>query len=118
MKYFNLIFTPTKVRRLNELVGLVMFVAAILLFLALVSYSPLDASLNTAAPGPAVAAPHNWIGITGALSSDLLLQLLGISVFIVPLMFGLLGSRWWKSRAVASPGAKSIGAVTLIVFTP
>jgi S-DNA-T family DNA segregation ATPase FtsK/SpoIIIE len=33
-------------------------------------------------------------------------------------MFGLLGSRWWKSRAVASPGAKTIGAATLMTFTP
>lgn len=123
MRYFKLVFIPTKIRRLNELIGFMLFVCATLLFLALVSYSPLDASLNTSATGsnaagPSSAAPHNWIGITGALGSDLLLQLLGISVFIVPVMFGMLGARWWKSRPVASPGAKSIGAATLMMFTP
>src|SRR5207302_7478887 len=118
MRYFKLVFTPTKIRRLNELVGFILFVTSTLLFLALVSYSPLDASLNTAAPGPSAAAPHNWIGISGALLSDLLLQFLGITVFIVPVMFGLLGSRWWKSRPVMSPGAKTIGAATLMIFTP
>src|SRR3954471_12714116 len=116
MRYFELVFTPTKIRRLNELVGFVLFVAATLLFLALVSYSPLDASMNTA--GPSTGSPHNWIGITGALGADLLLQFLGITVFIVPVMFGLLGSRWWKSRPVMSPGAKTIGAATLMIFTP
>jgi S-DNA-T family DNA segregation ATPase FtsK/SpoIIIE len=118
MKYFNLVFTPTKIRRLNELVGFVMHVFAALLFLALVSYSPLDASLNTAAPDPSIAAPHNWIGMVGALGSDLLLQCLGISVFIVPVMLGLLGSRWWKSRPVDSALAKCLGAATLMAFTP
>ena len=48
MKYFLRAFTPTKNRRLNELVGFLLFVSATLLFLALASYSPLDPSLNTA----------------------------------------------------------------------
>ena len=49
-------FTPTTNRRLNELIGFLIFVFAVLLVLALISYSPLDPSLNTAAnPGrPAV----------------------------------------------------------------
>jgi S-DNA-T family DNA segregation ATPase FtsK/SpoIIIE len=117
MKYFNLVFTPTKNRRLNELVGFVFFVAATLLFLALASYSPLDPSLNTAAPGPSVHPPKNWIGMMGALSADLLLQYVGIAVFAIPVMLGMLGHRWWKSQPVATPLAKVLGGVTLIVFT-
>jgi hypothetical protein len=35
MKYFNLVFTPTKIRRLNELIGFMLFVCATLLFLNL-----------------------------------------------------------------------------------
>ena len=35
MKYVSWVFTPTKNRRLNELVGFLMFVSAVLLFLAL-----------------------------------------------------------------------------------
>ena len=37
-------FTPTANRRLNELIGFLMLVFAVLLVLALVSYSPLDPS--------------------------------------------------------------------------
>jgi S-DNA-T family DNA segregation ATPase FtsK/SpoIIIE len=117
MKYFNLVFTPTKNRRFNELVGFVFIVAAILLFLALASYSPLDPSFNTAAPGPSVTAPHNWIGIMGATAADLLFQYIGIAVFMIPIMLGMLGQRWWRSQAVGSPIAKLVGGVTLMLFT-
>ena len=117
MKYFLRAFTPTKNRRLNELVGFLLFVCATLLFLALASYSPLDPSLNTAGSLSSGSA-HNWIGLFGAMLSDLLLQGIGIFVFAAPLMIGLLGARWFKSRPVASAGAKALGAAILLIFTP
>src|SRR5882724_9930357 len=117
MKYFLRVFTPTKNRRLNELIGFLMFVSAILLFLALASYSPQDPSLNTAGSLSSDSA-HNWIGLFGSLVSDLLLQSVGIVIFVIPVMIGLLGARWFKSRTVASPGAKMIGAAILLIFTP
>jgi S-DNA-T family DNA segregation ATPase FtsK/SpoIIIE len=117
MKYFLRAFTPTKNRRLNELVGFLLFVSATLLFLALASYSPLDPSLNTAGSLSSGAA-HNWIGLFGAMVSDLLLQSIGIFVFAAPVMLGLLGARWFKSKPVASPGAKALGAAILLIFTP
>ena len=53
MKVFSQVFTPTNNRRLNELVGFLLLVSALLLFLAIASYSPLDPSFNTAsAPLP------------------------------------------------------------------
>jgi DNA segregation ATPase FtsK/SpoIIIE, S-DNA-T family len=117
MKYFLRAFTPTKNRRLNELVGFLLFVSATLLFLALASYSPLDPSLNTAGSLSSGSA-HNWIGLFGAMLSDLLLQSVGIFVFAAPVMIGLLGARWFKSRPVASAGAKALGAAILLIFTP
>src|SRR3954470_23166381 len=117
MKYFLRAFTPTKNRRLNELVGFLLFVSATLLFLALASYSPLDPSLNTAGTLNSGSA-HNWIGLFGAMVSDLLLQSIGIFVFAAPVMIGLLGARWFKSKPVASPGAKALGAAILLIFTP
>jgi S-DNA-T family DNA segregation ATPase FtsK/SpoIIIE len=117
MKYFLRAFTPTKNRRLNELVGFLLFVSATLLFLALASYSPLDPSLNTAGSLSSGAA-HNWIGLFGAMVSDLLLQSIGIFVFAAPVMIALLGARWFKSRPVSSAGAKALGAAILLIFTP
>ena len=95
MKYFLRAFTPTKNRRLNELIGFLLFVSATLLFLALASYSPLDPSLNTAGSLSSGSA-HNWIGLFGAMLSDLLLQSIGIIVFAAPVMIGLLGARWCR----------------------
>jgi S-DNA-T family DNA segregation ATPase FtsK/SpoIIIE len=118
MKYFSRVFTPTKNRRLNELIGFLLFASAILLFLALASYSPLDPSLNTAATPGSSHPAQNWIGLFGALLSDLWLQYLGIAVFFIPVVMGFLAGRWFKSREVASPGAKSFGALTLMVFFP
>ena len=63
MSPFARAFTPTSNRRLNELIGFLLFVAAILLFLALVSYSPLDRSLNTAGPPPPSRPARNWVGM-------------------------------------------------------
>jgi S-DNA-T family DNA segregation ATPase FtsK/SpoIIIE len=117
MKYFLRAFTPTKNRRLNELIGFLLFVSATLLFLALASYSPLDPSLNTAGSLSSGSA-RNWIGLFGAMLADLLLQSIGIFVFAAPVMIALLGARWFKSKPVASPGAKALGAAILLIFAP
>jgi S-DNA-T family DNA segregation ATPase FtsK/SpoIIIE len=118
MKYFSRVFTPTKNRRLNELIGFLLLVSAVLLFLALASYSPLDPSLNTAATPGASHPARNWIGLFGALLSDLWLQYVGIAVFFVPAAMLWLAGRWFKSREVVSPRAKALGALTLMVFFP
>jgi len=116
MSFVSRVFTPTPNRRLNELVGLIALVSATLLVLALVSYSPLDPSLNTAAFPAASRQTHNWIGLVGALVSDLALQVLGISVFLLPVFLLLYALRWFRSKQVNHPIAKGLGAVGLVVF--
>ena len=113
MKFFSRVFTPTKNRRLNELAGFLLFVSAVLLFLALVSYSPTDPSLNTAASLGAQSA-NNWIGLFGAMLSDLLLQSIGICVFLLPVAITLLGIRWFKSRDVSISRRQGPGCVHLV----
>ena len=118
MKYFSQIFAPTNNRRLNELIGFVLCISGLLLFLALASYSPLDPSFNSASVLTGSQSARNWIGLLGAIVSDLLLQGLGIGAFLVPVFLGALGSRWFRSRKVTSPVAKSLGAVWLLMFVP
>ena len=48
MGFLASIFVPTGNRRLNELIGFLLCISALLLFLALASYSPLDPSWNSA----------------------------------------------------------------------
>ena len=110
-------FTPTNSKRYNELIGLVLFTSALLTLLALGSYSPLDSSLDTAAPALA-HAPHNWIGVVGAFSADLLLQTGGLAAFLLPVLLGALAVRWFWSRKIDSPGAKLTGSLLLLLSTP
>lgn len=116
MKALLRLFTPTRNRRFNELIGFSLMAAALLLFLALASYSPLDPSLNTAASVFSSGTTHNWIGRVGAVISDLALQLFGLAMFSIPVMIGALGLRWFRSREVASPLEKLLGATILLLF--
>ena len=118
MKALLRLFTPTRNRRFNELIGFSLMAAALLLFLALASYSPLDPSLNTAASVFSSGTTHNWIGRVGAAISDLALQLFGLAIFSIPVMIGMLGLRWFRSRDVASPLEKLLGAMILLLFIP
>src|ERR1039457_5684080 len=109
-------FIPTANRRLNELIGFLVLVFAALLVLALVSYSPLDPSFNTAATPPASHPAHNWIGVVGANLSDFALQVFGVAVFLIPVFLVLYSLRWFRSRPITAPYAKLLGAVGLVTF--
>jgi S-DNA-T family DNA segregation ATPase FtsK/SpoIIIE len=114
MKPVRLVLTPTRNRRLNELVGLLVFASAILLFLSLISYHPTDSSLNTVGFGPA----RNWVGPAGAYIGDFLLQMEGASAFMLPILLGALGWTWMRSRPAGSPGSKTIGVLLSLIFAP
>ena len=118
MHFLARIFAPTANRRLNELVGFLLSVSALLLFLALASYSPLDPSLNSASVLTGTHVARNWIGVVGAVISDLLLQFFGIGAFLLPVFFSILGMRWFSSQKIQSPTAKMLGGIWLVVFIP
>src|SRR5207244_11217565 len=103
MRSISRIFAPTNNRRLNELIGFLLCVSGLLIFLALASYSPLDPSFNSASVLTGSRAARNWIGLVGAIVSDLMLQGFGIGAFLVPVFLGALGSRWFGSRKIVSP---------------
>src|SRR5215475_749739 len=118
MNYFSRIFVPSNNRRLNELVGFLLCVSALLLFLALASYSPLDPSFNSASVLTGARAARNWVGIVGAIVADVSLQIFGIAAFLVPGFAAVLGIRWFRSRKIISPIAKTLGALWLVIFVP
>ena len=118
MKFVARVFNPTNNRRLNELLGFVLCVSALLIFLALASYSPLDPSLNSASVLTGSHVTRNWIGIVGAFGADLILQFFGIAAFLVPVFAIGLGIRWFRSLKVVSPTAKLLGGIWLLMFAP
>jgi DNA segregation ATPase FtsK/SpoIIIE, S-DNA-T family len=116
MTILSRLFVPTQSKRLNELIGILLLMMAVLMTLALVSYSPLDRSLDTAGTSLDGRITHNWIGLVGSYSSDLILQSLGVVAFLLPVMLLCLAVRWMRSRSVENPVVKAAGAGALLTF--
>jgi S-DNA-T family DNA segregation ATPase FtsK/SpoIIIE len=115
MKPIRIVLSPTRSRPANMFLGLVLMLFALLLFLALTTYRANDPSLNTATDS---AVARNWIGLFGAYLSDLILQSLGLTSFLLPLWLGGLGWEWMHSRSAGSPILRSIGTALSLVFLP
>src|SRR5258707_15771911 len=118
MKTIRLVSTPTRNRRLNEIIGMVVLVGAALLLLALASYTPTDPSFNTVGHYVTGRPAHNWTGIVGAYLADAMLQLIGVAAFFLPLVLGRLGICWMRSRPAGSPLAKTFGLGMWVGFAP
>ncbi len=116
MMVLSRLFVPTQSKRLNELIGILLLATAVLMTLALASYSPLDRSLNTATNPPFGRPAHNWIGLVGAYSADLMLQSLGVMAFLLPVMLVFLAVRWMRSRTIENPLVTATGAIALLAF--
>ena len=115
MKPICIVLSPTRSRPANMFLGLVLVLVSLLLFLALVTYRATDPSLNTATDS---AVARNWIGLFGAYLSDLLLQSLGLTAFLLPLWLGGVGWTWMQSRPGGSPILRWIGTILALVFLP
>ncbi len=94
---------PTANRRFNELIGLLLGVAAALLLLALLSYHPADPSLDTAGWAQ---RPENWVGPVGAWLADLLFQGFGIAAFLLVAGLGAWARTWLVERPASARGTK------------
>ncbi len=118
MKPLRLVSTPTRNRRLNEIIGLVVLACAVMLFLALATYTPTDPSLDTVGGLAARAATQNWTGLVGAWLADTVLQSIGIAAFFLPIVLGRVGFCWMRQRAAGSTTARFLGLGLWIVFAP
>jgi S-DNA-T family DNA segregation ATPase FtsK/SpoIIIE len=98
--------------------GVVLLLVSLLLLLSLATYHAADPSLNTATDAPAAHAVQNWIGLFGAWLSDLLLQSLGITAFLLPAWLGGIGWTWMHSRPGGSAWLRWTGTVLALVFVP
>ena len=115
MKPIRIVLAPTRSRPVNIFLGMVLLLVSFLLFLALATYHVGDPSLNTAV---ATITPHNWIGLFGAYLSDLLLQALGITAFLLPLWLGGVAWTWMRSRPGGSPILRWMGTLLALTFLP
>jgi S-DNA-T family DNA segregation ATPase FtsK/SpoIIIE len=112
------LLTPTENKRLNELIGFVCIMTAVLLALSLISYSPHDPAFNVSAASMGDNPVRNWIGPVGSYTADLSFQVFGFAAFLVPVAIGILGYRWFRSRTVDSQWATLAGYALLLLSVP
>jgi len=99
-------------------VGFLCISLAVLIALALLSYSPSDASFNVSAQPRDGGVTNDWMGPVGAYASDLLFQVFGFAAFLLPAAILVLGWRWCRSRAIDSQFATLAGYFLLLVSLP
>ncbi len=115
MKPIRIVLSPTRSRPVNMFLGLVLVLVSLLLFLALATFHSSDPSLNTATDS---AVARNWIGLFGAYLSDVLMQSLGLTAFLLPLWLGGVGWTWMQSRPGDSPILRWLGTLLALIFLP
>ncbi len=107
--------------RMIEAGGVIAIALAGAILLAMVSYSPFDPSWNVASN----SEPRNWLGLTGAYASDLILQSFGwafLAFLPAIIAFGLrrlrhvaIDRRVWRGLAM---GLAPIGLAAAVALWP
>ena len=118
MKPIRIVLSPTRSRHLNLFLGLVLLLVSSLLLLALATWHASDPSLNTATDPVPVYVVHNWVGLFGSYLSDLILQSLGLTAFLLPLWLGGIGWTWMRSRPSGSALLRWAGTLLALAFVP
>ncbi|MGE5358346.1 MAG: DNA translocase FtsK [Bacteroidales bacterium] len=100
-------------RRLSEFLGVALFAAALIWFIALVTYDPADPAwfFNAGTHLP----PANLIGRVGAFLAELSFQLAGYTAFVIPFVLGVLGWHYFWCSKLDAAYTKLIGAVLFFV---
>jgi len=91
---------------------------AVLIALALLSYSPKDASFNVSAAALDGGPARNWMDRQGRTARTCCFQIFGFAAFLLPAAILVLGWRWFRSRALDSQVATVVGFGLLLVSLP
>jgi DNA segregation ATPase FtsK/SpoIIIE, S-DNA-T family len=95
-------------RRVSEFLGVVLFAAALIWLIALVTAEPTDPTwfFNAGAQG----TPANFIGRVGAFLAELSFQLCGYAAYLVPVVLGIAGWNLFWCRSIDAIYTKIVGA--------
>ena len=98
-------------RRASEFLGVVLFAAAVLWIIALVTYEPSDPAWFFSTE--ATHAPANFAGRVGAFVAEASFQLLGYASYLVPAVLMVLGWHYFWCQALDAIYTKALGAAML-----
>jgi len=88
-----LIFT---INRLIEILGIIVLILGVLLFLALISYSPSDPNFIF----PENTEFNNFLGFRGSYIADLFFQSIGLISYLVPVTYFFSGLNIFRERKI------------------
>ncbi len=96
----------------SEILGFLLLCLALMIFLSLASYNPLDTSARTSAPNmPA----QNMIGVVGANVAEGLLFSVGIAAYLLPLVLLVWAWNTFWGKTGKDIYLKLIGLVTMLL---
>ena len=84
------------IKRLAEILGIIVFIGGIMLLLALASYSPEDPNFIF----PDGTKIKNLLGFNGSFISDLFFQSIGLISYLVPVTYFFSGLNIFRERAL------------------
>ncbi|HEY8561672.1 MAG TPA: DNA translocase FtsK [Pyrinomonadaceae bacterium] len=89
----------------NEIIAVILLAAAVLIFLCLVSYSPMDPTFNTASSQKV----QNWIGVAGANFAEFLISVVGLTAYLLPALVVLMGWRVFRAKDLQLSLMQAVG---------
>jgi len=98
----------------KEIIGIFLFFLVIFTLVSLLSYSPLDPSLNQATAGDDI---HNHFGAFGAYLSGFLIELFGVGAFWIPMLLLFSCIRFFGDFGKQKVYFTAVGGVLLVVTT-
>jgi DNA segregation ATPase FtsK/SpoIIIE, S-DNA-T family len=106
--------SAVKHKHWNEMMGLLLLAAGLLVVLSLLSYSAMDPCFSVSGSG---TKTQNIIGIIGAYLSDVLLRLFGITAYLLPLSLFGYGVFLAFGKEPVHPYLKKVGGIVLFLST-
>lgn len=98
----------------REIYGILLFFLVLFTAVSLATYSPADPSVNhVGVSWPA----HNFFGIIGAYTAGLLIDLFGLGVFWLPVLFLIAAVRFYGIKPPGSLKPLAAGSLLLIIAT-
>ncbi len=99
-------------KRLNEIKGVILIAAGLIVLASLISFTPFDLKFYTSHPNiPA----HNLIRTFGAYLAGVLLFLFGWTAYLIPIYVIYAGIKWFKQEIPDLRAAKLIALIVLLL---
>jgi S-DNA-T family DNA segregation ATPase FtsK/SpoIIIE len=97
--------------RSNEIIAVILLALAVLVFLCLVSYNPMDPTFNTVSSQKV----QNWVGVVGANFAEFLVSIVGLTAYLLPALIVLMAWRVFRAKDLQLSLTQILGYFLFVV---